>query len=115
MNTVQILIEKNGVQKKLEMVDPTDNTSFTNLKNDTPDTWHLNWPDMWHMGGGVNILLKFQLSSFFGLGVMMFQGFEEKVDSINEIINHKGVCRTAPATPCLLNITSPMWSVQYLV
>ena len=39
---------------------------------------------------------------------MCFEDLEEKVDSVNEsidqLINEKGVCRTAPATPRLLNI-----------
>ena len=39
--------------------------------NLTPDTWHLT-PDMWHLTydtwWGVNILLKCQLSSCYGLG-----------------------------------------------
>ena len=52
----------------------------------TPDIWHLT-PDMWQMTcdkwWGVNIHSKFQLPSSYGSGVMMFEGLEEKGDSIN--------------------------------
>ena len=47
----------------------------------TPDTWHLTL-DMWHLEG-VNILSEFQLPSSYGLGVMMFEGLEEKDESMN--------------------------------
>ena len=53
----------------------------------TPDTWHLTldtWhltPNTWHMTcdtwWGVNILLKFQLPSSYGLGLIMFWSLEE--------------------------------------
>ena len=33
---------------------------------------------------------------------------EEKDESINELMNNKGVCRTAPATPDLLRETVPL-------
>ena len=49
----------------------------------------------------MNILLKFQLPSSYGLGVMFFLGFEEKGNSVN---NDVGACRTAPATLGLLII-----------
>ena len=52
-----------------------------------------------------NILSKFQLSSCYGLGVMMFWRLEEKDywinvnESMNELMSDKGDCRTSPATP----------------
>ena len=52
------------------------------------DTWQLIH-DTW---SEVNILSKFQVSSSYGLGVKVFW------------ISEEGVCRTAPATPGLLNI-----------
>ena len=74
----------------------------------TPDTWHVT-RDMWHVTydtwWGVNILSKFQLPSSYGLGVMIIRSFGGKgslTESINEWINDKGDCRTAPATPGLL-------------
>ena len=50
----------------------------------------------------MNILSKFQLSSSSGLGLTMFWIYFHK-PSLNNWINHKAVCRTAPATPGLLN------------
>ena len=62
----------------------------------TCDTW---W--------AVNILSKFQLPISYGLGVKVFWRYIHKGWAtywINEWINDKGVCRTAPATPGLLTI-----------
>ena len=67
----------------------------------TCDTWQVTH-DMW---GEVNLLSKFQLSSFYGLGVKVFWIYFNKwwrSQSVNKLINEKGVCRTAPATPGLL-------------
>ena len=36
--------------------------------------------------------------------VRFVEYLEEKADSLAELINNKGVCRTAPATPGLLDI-----------
>ena len=55
----------------------------------------------------VNIVSKFQVPSSNGLEVMMVWIYFHKVLLtliINEWINDGGVCRTAPATPGLLNI-----------
>ena len=65
----------------------------------TLDTWHLTCDTWW----GVNILSTFQLSTSFGLGVMVFLRFWGK-GGVNHSISHKAVCRTAPATPGLVNI-----------
>ena len=56
---------------------------------------------------GVNVLLKFQFSSSYGLGVMMSLRFGGK-GSLSQIIRNGAVCRTAPATPGLLT-----WSHLY--
>ena len=60
-------------------------------------TWHLTCDTWW----GVNIL------SFLALTVWVywcFEGLEEKGHSMNELINElQRCCRTAPATPGLLN------------
>ena len=39
-----------------------------------------------------------------------YEDLEEKDQSISEIINYGGVCRTAPATPGLLNINTDLTS-----
>ena len=74
----------------------------------TPDTWHLTCDTWW----GVNILLKLQLSSSYGLGIMMFWGSGGK-GSVNESVSNGGVCRTSPATPGLLIIYCRWPSVKY--
>ena len=50
----------------------------------------------------VNILTKFQLSSSYGLGRTVSARFWTK-GWPTHLINYGGVCRTAPATPGLLN------------
>ena len=56
----------------------------------------------------MNIVSKFQLPTSNGLGVMTFEDPEEKGDSVtkcnNARINDKAFCRTAPASPGLLNM-----------
>ena len=76
----------------------------------TPDMWHMI-QDMWHMTcdtwWGMNILSKCQLPSSFGLGSRVSWSFWMKgspTQWMNEWINDKGVYRTSPATPSLLNI-----------
>ena len=52
----------------------------------------------------MNILSKFQvplLIRFGRKGVLKI--FEQKDDRLTELMNYKGVCRTALATPGLLN------------
>ena len=53
-----------------------------------------------------NIVSEYQVPSSNGLGVMMFEDWEEKGQGFNELINNDGVCRTAPATPGLLIIAN---------
>ena len=68
--------------------------------------WHVT-RNMWQWWG-VNILSKFQLPNSYGLGYTEFEEFEQKDDSMNEcfneLINYKGVYRTALATRGLLNM-----------
>ena len=58
----------------------------------TCDMWHMKC-DMWHMTCdmwyimGVHILSKFQLPSFYGLWLMIFEDFEDKADSLTELKN----------------------------
>ena len=71
----------------------------------TPDTRHVTC-DTWHVTHdtwGVNILSKFQLPSSYGLWFMIFWRFGGK-GLLTDWLNHEGVCRTAPATPGLLNM-----------
>ena len=56
--------------------------------------------DMWC---GVNILLKFQFSSSYGLGQCL-ANISTKDDLINQLMNDKGVYRTTLASPGLLII-----------
>ena len=71
----------------------------------THDMWHVT-RDTWHVTHdtwcGVNILSKFQLSSSNGLGFMMLWISGGK-GSVTRSVNDEAVCRTAPATPGLLN------------
>ena len=63
------------------------------------DKWHLTG-DTWHMEWGEHSL-TFQLSSYIGKGVKMFEDFEEKDDSVTLWLSDKGFYRTTPATPGL--------------
>ena len=50
----------------------------------------------------MNHLSKFQFPSSYGLGVKMFWRYFHK-GWLSQLISDRGVCRTAPATPGLLN------------
>ena len=92
-------------KKNYDMRHLTPNTWY-----ETTDTWHMIH-DMWQMVG-VNILSKFQLPSSNGLGVMMICRFGGKgwlTNWLTDLISNKGYCRTNPATPGLLIITTS-WS-----
>ena len=72
----------------------------------TRDRWHVT-RDMWHVTcdtfGGVNILSKVQLPSSHRLWFMILWRYFRKrmTHSVNQLMNHEAVCRTAPATPGL--------------
>ena len=77
----------------------------------TPDTWHLTYDTWW----GVNIPSKFQVPNSYGLCVMMIRSFGGKgplTELMNEWINDKGDCRTAPAKPGLLK---KFWAIVHQV
>ena len=58
---------------------------------------------MTHETHEMNILSKFQLPRFGSEGVMKI--FSQRItESVNYLINNKGVCRTALATSGLLNM-----------
>ena len=77
------------------------------MRQVTRDRWHMTH-DMWHETHdtwfGVNILSKFQLSSskHFDIYVPVNIWKKRMTDWLNELMNDKSVCRTAPATPGLL-------------
>ena len=95
----------------------------------TYDTWHMTY-DMWHMTQDtghvtcdrwhvklnmrweVNILSKCQLPISYGLWVVAIGRFEEKDHFLNELMNHKGICRP----PGLLNSQSSfaLWIQNYI-
>ena len=105
---------------------PTPQNPFLwgNRKNDmghtTCDAWHLThdrWHmtcDIWHMTcdmlWGVNILSKFQLPSCYGLWFIISWTLGGKGSRTDWLINDKGVCRTAPAKPGLLNTLQKIWT-----
>ena len=70
----------------------------------------------------MNIVSKFQVLSFYGLGVkvsvcgrLCFEDIFTKHDLINPLISNKAVCRTAPATLGLLVSDIhlvPVWSMD---
>ena len=46
----------------------------------------------------------FRILALIVWNLWLFEDLEEKDESISELINDGGVCRTAPATPGLLTI-----------
>ena len=86
----------------------------------TPDTWHLTC-DIYigHVSCDrqrvVNTVSKLRVPSSYGFRVKVFWRYLNKMISnlMNEWTNYKGVCRTAPATPSVLNIccyTVSIWT-----
>ena len=77
------------------------------LPHVTPDMWHVT-RDMWHMTHDrwveVNLISQFQLPNSYSLWIIMCWRFGGKEWLTTKLINGKAVCRTAPATPGLLNI-----------
>ena len=70
----------------------------------TGDRWHMTH-DTWHMTHSVGWTFSQNLSSL-ALLVLDWQCLEDiwTKESVNESISHRGDCRTALATPGLLNI-----------
>ena len=72
----------------------------------TTDPFHGNQCDMWHMTGGGRWTFSQNFSSL-ALTVWEWRCSEDistKDDWLSYLMNDEGVCRTAPATPGLLNI-----------
>ena len=76
----------------------------------TSEMWHVT-PDMWHMTpicGGGEPSLKISASYLVLVLSYCLLNIFTKDDPVNELMNKlmnkEGVCRTAPATPGLLNI-----------
>ena len=76
----------------------------------THDTWHMRcdmWyvsRDTWHFAGGRTISQNFSSPAHTVCDLWYLEDLVEKADSSTDWIKHKGVCRTAPATPGLLKI-----------
>ena len=62
---------------------------------------HFLYPCLWHV---VNILSKCQLSCSYSLRETVFEDIFTKNDWLTDSLKYKAVCRTAPATPGLLNM-----------
>ena len=69
----------------------------------TCDMWHVTH-DMWQVGGGEPSLKISapQLLRFPSEGLLKIIS-QRMTNGVNELMNDKGVFRTAPATPGLLN------------
>ena len=89
----------------------------------TLDTWHRT-SDMWHVtramwhvthGGGLTFSQTFSSLAFTVWDWQCLEDSEKKEERLNEWIIHKGVCRTAPATPSLLNTSVILSVCQYIV
>ena len=84
--------------------------------HETWNMWHVTWDmwqvtcDTWHvtcdLWCGVDILFKFYLPSFNGLGETVFWRYFHD-GSLTESLNYDGVCKKAAATSGLLNIIMP--------
>ena len=62
-------------------------------------------PDMWRMthGGGWTFSGNFSYLALTVWDLWYLEDWEEKGQGLNELINDEAVCRTALATPGLLN------------
>ena len=69
--------------------------------------------DMWQVGGG-EPSLKFQLPSSYCLGLKVTWIYGGKGSLNDQLINDEGVCRTAPATPGLLDIAKSKKKLPFL-
>ena len=67
------------------------------------DKWHITC-DIWHVthGGRWTFTKHFRSLANTDREWRCLENLEEKDQSMNQLINYKGVCRTAPATPGLL-------------
>ena len=70
----------------------------------TRDMWHVT-RDMWHVTccGGWTFSQNFSSLAFTVCDLRFYEDLEEKAHGLTDLINNKAVCRTAPATPGLLN------------
>ena len=80
----------------------------------TPYMWHVT-RDMQHMTGGGRWIFSQNVSSLTQT-VWEWRCFEDffwKAHLINQSVSDKGVCRTVPATPGLLNIYLGFWRCKF--
>ena len=71
----------------------------------TGDTWHVTH-DMWHVTfcGGLTFSQNVSSLALKVFDLWYLEDLEKKADWPNELINCKGVCKTARATPGLLKL-----------
>ena len=89
------------IQKKKKKKNVTHDLCHATCEmwNVTRDMWHLTHK-MW---GEVNLLSKYQLTSFYGFGMKVcWRYFFQR---ISDLTNYEGVIRTAPSTPGLVITT----------
>ena len=70
----------------------------------THDTWHMTC-DVWHVTccGGWTFSQNFSFLALLVCDLWYFEDLEQKAHGLSELMNDKVDCRTAPATPGLLN------------
>ena len=71
----------------------------------TCDTWHVT-RGIWHVTclGGWTFSQNFSSLALTVCDLCHYEDLEEKDDWVTDLMNDRGVCRTAPATPGLLKI-----------
>ena len=74
----------------------------------TDDTWQVT-RDRWHvtLSVGWTFSQNFSSQALTVCDLWNYEDLEEKAHWVTELINDGGVCRTAPATPGLLNTVNP--------
>ena len=78
----------------------------------THDTWHVT-RDAWRVTRGGRWSFSQNFSSLALTAFWWFWGKRSGTEWINYLMSNKGVCRTAPVAPGLLNKVT--YSVQYIV
>ena len=111
--------------RKLDGVGPIDNRPSPNklhyfVKKKkwhvTQDKWHMTH-DMWYMvGGECSLKISAPQLLWFGITVPWIYFHKQWLSGrLNQLINHRGDCRTAPATPFLLIIFLEIYSTHLAV
>ena len=109
MGGYKLLVE---LHRKLDGIGPVDNRPSTDKLHHfvkkkyiyihvTHDMWHVT-RDMWHVTSDMLHVTRFSFLAPTVCDLWYHEDLEEKDESLNELINHEAVYRTAPATPGLL-------------